>query len=271
VALVVGLWVLFKPEGRGGLPPEPVVLSSRHIPYSFGYGPEVDYGKHDDFKEFRFDVAAPTAAAVVVHYRGADIGHEEITIAVNGTEAGFAPADLGVPDRELETLLSHFALKRDEPNVLVFDNVKNPPGKERWRIWDLWLELIPVPEVSPETAQQNAKEAYAKAELLEKQRESGADTLFLIWRTYRAGWISLLPLREEKRGWMFAEMKRKAEAARADLDRQCGALMLEAKKQMELKNPEGAKEILEGVPRYYPTRDHPCPALAEAKLREYDL
>ena len=29
--------------------------------------------------------------------------------------------------------------------------------------------------------------------------------------------------------------------------------------------------LLEGVSRFFPTRDHPCPAIAEQKLREYDL
>lgn len=270
LAVLISLWLVFRPPPGPELPPEPATLTARPIPYAFGYGDGVDY-EHIDFKELRFDVKSPTAAAVMVHYRAEGIGHEEVSVTVNGTEAGFVAADTGMPDRELETLLSQFALKRDEPNVLVFDNVKNPPGKERWRISELWMELIPVPEVTPEQAQAMAKELHQRAQMLEKQRAAGDDTLFLLWRTYRQGWISLLSLREERRGWLYTDMKRRADAARVELDVQCGTIMLDAKKQMELKNPEGAKEILEGVSRYFPTRDHPCPALADEKLREYDL
>ncbi len=265
-----GVWTVYRPPPGRALPDEPAVLSSRPIEYSFGYGDGVDY-EHVDFKELRFEVKAATTAAVMVHYRAQDVGHEEVSISVNGREAGFAPADLGMPDRDLETLLSQFSLVRDGPNVLVFDNVKNPPGKEPWRISNLWMELIPVPDVTPEQAMAAAKEAHARAELLEKQRAAGDDTLFKLWRTYRQGWIAMLALKEEQRGWLFAELKRRADAARVELDVQCGTLMLEAKKQIELKNPEGAKEMLEGVWRWFPTRDHPCPALAEEKLREYDL
>lgn len=265
-----GVWTVYRPPPGRALPDEPAVLSSRPIEYSFGYGDGVDY-EHVDFKELRFEVKAATSAAVVVHYRAQDVGHEEVSVSVNGHEAGFAPADMGMPDRDLETLLSQFWLVRDGPNVLVFDNVKNPPGKERWRISNLWLELIPVPEVTPEQAIAAAKEAHAKAELLEKQRAAGDDTLFKLWRTLRQGWIAMLALKEEQRTWLFADLKRRADAARVELDVQCGTLMLEAKKQIELKNPEGAKEILEGVWRWFPTKDHPCPALAEEKLREYDL
>src|SRR5207248_378683 len=125
---------------------------------------------------FRFDIAAPTAVAVVLHYQALDIGFEEVSVAVNGTESGFVTADKGMPDRELETLLSQFSLKRSEPNVVVFDNVKNPPGKERWRVSDLYLELIPVPELTGDQALAQAKAAYAKADLLEKQRAAGDDT-----------------------------------------------------------------------------------------------
>lgn len=264
-----GLWRVFRPEPGRALPEEPTVLTPRPIAFSFGYG-DADY-EHVDFKELKFEVKAATPAAVMVHYRAQEIGHEEVSVSVNGHEAGFVAADVGTPERELETLLSQFDLQRDATNVVLFDNVKNPPGRERWQVSHLWMELIPVPEATPEQALAAAREAQARAQLLEKQRAAGDDTLFKLWRTYRQGWIALLALREEDRTWLFKDLKRRAEAARAELDVQCGTLMLEAKKQIELKNPEGAKELLEGVSRWFPTRDHPCPALAEEKLREYDL
>jgi len=264
------LWRVFRSPPGPELPPEPLTLTPRLVPYSYGLGDGVDY-EHADFKELRFDLAAPTAAAVVVHYRARGIGHEEVSVSVNGNEAGWVSADTGMPERELETLLSHFQLKRNESNTVLFDNVKNPPGKETWRISHLWMELIPVPDFTPEQALAAAKDAYTRAELLEKQRAAGDDTLFRLWRTYRTGWIALLPLEDNKRTWLFAELKRRADVTRGELDVQCGTIMLEAKKQMELKNPDAARDILEGVTRFYPSGEHSCPAQAEEKLQEYDL
>ncbi|MBK7858367.1 MAG: FHA domain-containing protein [Archangiaceae bacterium] len=268
--LAFALFEVFAPEQHGELPPEPSTLGARPIPYSFGFGPEVDY-EHVDFKELKFEVKSPTAAAVMLHYRAHDIGADEVAITVNGTALGYVPADVGLPERELETLVSQFVIARGGTNLLVFDDVLNPPGKERWSISELSIELIPVPEVTADQALAAAREAHARAELLEKQRASGDDTLFNLWRTCRHGWISLLPLKEEKRGWLWGELKRHADAARGELDTLCGTLMLDAKKQIELKNPEGAREILEGVPRFFPTREHPCQAIADEKLKEYDL
>jgi hypothetical protein len=267
--LGVGLIQVFRPPPTRELPPEPAVLSPTPITFSFGLG-DVDY-EHSDFKELRFDVAAPTAAAVLVHYQAQDISPDEVSISVNGTEVGFVPADVGLPDRELEALLSQFAIKRNASNVVVFDNVKNPPGHERWRISHLWMELIPVPETGKEAALAGARAALERGATSEKQHESGDDMLFRAWRAYREGWLSLLALRDEERGPLFSELKRRCDSVRFALDTQCGTLMLDAKKQMELKNPDAAREILEGVPRFFPTKDHPCHALAEEKLAEYEL
>ena len=117
----------------------------------------------------------------------------------------------------------------------------------------------------------NAQAALERGSTAEKQHAAGDDLLFRAWRAYREGWLSLLALREEERGPLFTELKRRCDAVRFALDTQCGTLMLDAKKQMELKNPDAAREILEGVPRFFPTKDHPCHALAEEKLAEYEL
>jgi hypothetical protein len=133
------------------------------------------------------------------------------------------------------------------------------------------MELVPVSEAGRDAATSAARAALERGTSLEKQHSAGDDLLFRAWRTYREGWLSLLALRDEERGPLFAELKRRSDFLRLALDTQCGALMLDAKKQMELKNPDAAREILEGVPRFFPTNDHPCHALAEEKLSEYGL
>ena len=162
-------------------------------------------------------------------------------------------------------------MRRDAPNTVVFDNTHNPPGKDGWRISGLWIELIPVPEQTREQAMAAGRAAYERGAMLEKQHSGGDDLIFKAWRSYRDGWIAMLALRDEQRGALFAELKRRSDQLRLELDTLCGTLMLDAKKQMELKDPDMAREILENVPRQFPTRDHPCPSLAEEKLHEYDL
>jgi predicted component of type VI protein secretion system len=265
-----GTWQLFQRSVvRHKLPREPTTLTGARVDYSFGLG-RVDY-ERSDFKEFRFEVKAPTPAAVLVHYQAQDISANEVSVAVNGTELGFVPADVGLPDRELELLVSKFVVKRDDTNLVVFDNVRNPPGHERWRISRLWIELIPVPDATREHAVGAAHAAYERGMAIEKQPGGGDELLFKAYRAYREGWLSLLSLPDEERGPLFNEIKQHADALRLKLDSECGALMLEAKKQMELQNPDAAREVLQEVLRNFPARDHPCPSLAEEKLAEYDL
>jgi hypothetical protein len=267
--LAVGAYQLTRGAGHQDLAHEPTTLTGTPVDRSFGFG-SVDY-ERADFKDFRFEVKAPTAAAVLLHYQAQDISANEVSISVNGTELGFVPADVGLPERELEQLVSKFIVKRDDTNLVVFDNVKNPPGHERWRVSRLWLELIPVPDTSREAALAAANAAYERALAIEKLPGAGDELLFKAWRAYREGWIALLSLPDEERGPLFSELKQHADALRLKLDSKCGALMLEAKKQMELGKPNAARAVLQEVLRNFPARDHPCPSLAEEKLAEYDL
>ncbi len=270
--LIIGLFQFFRPAPGAALPSEPdrLKVSSERIRYSFGLGDGVDYPR-EEAKEFTFDFVTPTEAAVLIHYLAQDIDRDEVAVMVNGVDVGFVPPDIGVPDREIETLIPQRMLKRGEKNTLVFDNVRNPPGRERWRVADLWLELLPVPPSTPADALRRAREMGRQAGQLYAQREVGSQNVFRSWKAYRQTWQLLLGLPEEQRTSLFEQARRKADEIGQELDRQCGALMLEAKKQMELKDPQRAKEILMEVAQYFPTTEHRCHTLANEKLDEYQL
>lgn len=254
------------------LPPEPgrLQVSSERIRRTFGLGDGVDYPRSDS-KDFSFDFVTPTEAALLVHYQAQDIDRDEVVVTVNGQEVGFVPPDIGVPDREIETLITQHALKRGEKNVLTFDNTRNPPGKERWRVGHIWLELLPVPPTGNAEAIRRARDLAKQAGQLYAQRDVGSENVFRSWKAYRQSWQLLLVVPEGQRTSLFEQARRKADEIGQELDRQCGQLMLEAKKQMELKNPEGAKDILTSVTLYFPTNEHRCHALANEKLDEYQL
>src|SRR5439155_12822393 len=112
---------------------------------SLGLGRGVPY-ERPDMKIFNFPAAAATRLVGVLHYQAKDISKEEVAISVNGFDLGFVPPDtLDTANRELELVLPAQQIKKGENNVLVFDNVRNPPGEDPWRIWNLWLEMIAVP------------------------------------------------------------------------------------------------------------------------------
>ncbi len=270
--VIISLVQVFRPEAGVSLPSEPdrLHITSERIRHSFGLGDGVDYPRVDS-KQFSFDFVTPTDAAILVHYLAQDIDRDEVAIIVNNAEVAFVPPDIGVPDREIETLIPPRVLKRGEKNTLVFDNVRNPPSKERWRVGDIWLELLPVPPASSAEAIKRARDLARQAGQLYAQRDVGSENVFRSWKAYRQSWQLLLVVPEEQRATLFDQTRRKADEIGMELDRQCGALMLEAKKQMELKNPERAKEILLEVAQYFPTNEHRCHALANEKLDEYQL
>jgi hypothetical protein len=263
---------LLVPEPEPRLPAEPTRLSMspEQGPYFYGLGDGVDFSRAEA-KEFGFDFVAPTEAAVLLHYQAREIDRDEVAILLNGVEVGFVPPDIGVPDREIETLLPPRLLKKSENNVLVFDNVRNPPGLQPWRVGRIWLELLPIPPASPAEALRRARELARQAGQLYEQRAVGTDNVFRSWKAYRLAWQVLLAVPEDQRTTLFEQTRRKASDLAQELDRQCGALLLEAKKQLELKNPERAKELLDSVGLFFPDTEHHCHQLATEKLGEYQL
>ena len=270
--VIISLVQFFRPEPGLPLPPEPdrLLVSRERVRYFFGLGDGVDYLR-GDAKEFSFDFVTPTDAAILIHYQAREIDRDEVAILVNGTDLGFVPPDIGLPDREIETLVPQRVLKRGEKNSLSFDNVHNPPGKDPWRVGEIWLELLPVPPATPAEAIRRAKDLAKQAGQLYAQRDVGSDNIFKSWKAYRLAWQVLLVVPDEQRTTLFEQMRRRANELAQELDQQCGQLMLEAKKQMELKNPDQAKVILESVSLSFPTNEHRCHQLANERLDEYQL
>lgn len=272
VALVVG-WMIGRlawPAPAVELPPEPHELGLSPVHASFGVGDGVDYLAVDE-KQFTFLVNAPTDTAVIVRFAARDISRDEVSITVNGTLVGSVPADIGVPDRLDEVLIQPGVIHRGEDNLLVFDQVHNPPARETWQVSELSVELLPVLAIDKASALRTAKQQLQQATLLYGQRDVSADNVYRAWKEYRHAWQTLLSVPESERGGLFEQARRKADELGVQLDRECGAMLLEAKKQMELRNPEKAKEILEAVPLAFPGRDHRCQALADEALTRYQL
>jgi hypothetical protein len=267
VTLAVIFWPAAGPEKPKG--PEPTMLGPKPIPDSFGLGEGVTWERRD-LKSFDFFFNTPTRAVAVLHYQAKDITPDEVSVTVNGVTQDAVPADSANSDeREIEQVLRARDLKRNAQNVVVFDNVHNPPGDDGWRIWNLWVEVIPIPELPRDQLMQQAREEATKARQFYDQRDVGSANLFRAWKAYRNVWLTLEGLDERPELYQLARYN--LTLIGRQLDQQCGLLMLSARKAIELKKRKDAKQVLESVNAYFPTAEHRCHNLALEKLNQYDL
>lgn len=269
-AMAVTLVMVFRPErARGPLGPEPTELGLTPLPDVFGVGEGVTWTR-PDLKAFDFEFVSPTRAVVVLHYQASGISQEEVSISLNGAQQGWIPPDTTTAaEREIEQLLAIPLLKRSERNQIVFDNVRNPPGKEPWRVWNVYVEVIPVPELSPEELLVKAREEEAKARRFYELRDVGSENLFKAWKHYRFAWLTLEALDEKPE--LYQDVRYALGQTGAELDQQCRKLMLDFQRSVQFRDGDKAVATVEEVRRRFPTTEHRCHNLAIEKALQYDL
>ncbi|MBL8952052.1 MAG: FHA domain-containing protein [Myxococcaceae bacterium] len=268
----VVVW-LFAPAPKRVLPAEPVELVNLGpiIEYSFGAGDAVDY-ERTDLKTFSFKVTTPTRAVGLLHYHARDVGKDEVALSVNGYDLGFVPPDTtNTADRDLDLVLPAGQLKRNELNQLTFDNVKNPPGKDGWAVWSLWLQLMPLPDISVEETPVAAKEDLDRAQKFFDLREIGPDALFNAWRAYRDAWLKLESMPGRPNDLYAVARGQQTETWRL-LDRRCKLMQIDVQRALTKTTPDydTARIVLNDMLRYFPTREHPCHNLVKSLLEQLD-
>jgi hypothetical protein len=241
-------------------------LGPEALPQSFGLGERVQFAR-PDLKRFHFEFTGPTRIAAVLHYQAGDISPNEVAVLLNGVSQGMVPSESG---REVEQLLASKDLRPGAINELTFDNLKNPPGRQSWRIANPWLELLPLPDLPASQLRERADELALQGQSFFTLREVGPDNLFKAWKAYRQAWLTLAALPESLRPELYAFSAEQARALGRELDQRCSLLILEAQRQLQLKDPERAQQTLREVPRYFPTAEHRCHALALRTLNDYE-
>ncbi len=249
-------------------PPEPTALqASAPIEQSFGYGEGVTYERIDQ-KVFDFEYKSPVKTVVVLHFQAQDISSSEVEISVNGQSVGFVPPDtLAVKERSNEALVPPSVLVRNGNNKIVFDNTHNPPGKDPWRIWNVWVEVFPLPEGTRDELLKLAQDNLHSGTGYWDRRTIGAGNLYHAWRSFRDAWLTLESVDGAKPvEYIFARDKMRE--SQMELDHRCSQLLLEAQSAYNQKQFENSRMTLEHVNEYFPKKDQPCPFRAE-QLREY--
>lgn len=275
VLLVLGgvggaYWYVITQDLTGGLNRgnEPSELSNKAIGDSFGLGPGVTWPR-PDLKTFIWEYTAATRAVVILHFQAQGISQGEVVVTVNGVDVGQVPADtLASRDRPLEIMIPPHLLKKGEINRIVFDNTKNPPAEDEWRVWNVRVEKALLPELPPDELVAKARESYARGKLNAQRADVGARNRYEAWKSYREAWL-LLEAHPEPKPDLYLETMEQMREAQKELDRTCSKLLLETEGYYNQRNYKAARDTLDHIHEYFPEFDQPCRMHAENKRSEY--
>lgn len=244
--------------------------NSDPLPESYGSGEDVDFERPDQ-KSFTFTFPSPTSIVGVLHYQARDCTKDEVLIELNGAPLGSVPPDtVDVAQRQLEIVLPAAQLKINDPNEIVFDNVNNPPAEDGWRIWNVWVEVIPIPQMSAEEAGRRAKEDLERAARLYEQRTVGAMNLFRSWKQYRDAWL-LLEATPDRPPELLEIARSRMREIRPELDHKCAGMLVDFQKEMNKREPNTrvARQVLQNIPAHF-EKEHPCYGMSRGMLRSMD-
>jgi hypothetical protein len=240
------------------------------LPDAFGLGDDVDFEK-SDMKSFTFQYDSPTSIVGVLHYQARDCSKDEVSIELNGNALTTIPPDtVDSSQRQLEQVLPATQLKVTEPNELVFDNANNPPADDPWRVWNVWVEVIPIPNMSAEEASRRAKQDIERAAGMYDSRDIGAMNLFRSWKSYRDAWL-LLEATPDRSKELLEIARTRMREIRPELDRKCTAMLLDYQKEMAKKDPNfaAARKVLQNIPSHF-EKEHWCYGASRGALRSMD-
>ncbi len=272
LVLLSGLIYAVIPADAAKGPKEPEVLTATPTPYSFGLGEGVTFNRPDE-KSFTFEAVSPVQVFAVVHFQSLDINSkDEVSVTVNGVEVGWLPPDtLDSAELDLELIVRANLVKRNETNTITFDNINNPPGEETWRIQNLWLETMVLPELSEDGLKAQAAEQQKRALMRWDQRDIGASNRWEAYRAYREAWLMLEALPPDRRPKDYTFIRDRMNEIKRELDRKCRELLRQARSSFNMKNYDDARSVLDHVKDYFPSRAHTCQYRAERERWDMDL
>jgi hypothetical protein len=250
---------------------EPATLGREPLRASFGLGPGMQF-PHAEKKQFDFELTSPVNVVALLHYQAEGISEREVSITVNGAPIGYVPADtLDASTRTLDLVIPPAMLERRARNFLVFNNTHNPPRSDPWRIANPWIELLPVPEMTPAERLHQARETM-RLGLKELQgKEIDKRNRYKAWKAFRGVWLTMEGYPDPKPE-LYVLARDRMESAQAELDALCARLLLVAERDVMTNRDVGAASAaLDEVREWFPADDQPCPARAVQKRAQYGL
>ncbi|QAT82837.1 FHA domain-containing protein [Corallococcus coralloides] len=250
---------------------EPVRLSNQPINDSFGLGDGVTWNR-PDMKVFEWEFVAATRAVVILHYQAQGISKDEVVVSVNGVDVGKVPPDtLASQERSLELMIPPQQLRKGEPNRIIFDNTRNPPGEDTWRVWNVWVERALLPEqLTTQQLVSNANDLFKKGRKNFDTPDIGARNRYEAWKSFREAWL-MLEAHPDPKPDLYFEAQEAMRRAQQELDRTCSKLLLEVEGYYNQGHYKQAASTLDHMREYFPEYDQPCATRAENKRVEFGL
>ncbi len=264
--MYVAVRVILPPDtGPARIEPETLQANAAPEDAHYGVGDGITFTRVDQ-KTFNFELAAATKMVGVLHYHAKNISQNEVSLTVNGTDLGFAPPDVVDNDsREIDRVIPVDVIKAQASNVLTFDNVLNPPRSETWDIWDVWIEVLPVPDLSVEETARRAKEQTDAAAKLYETKGLASANLFKAWKNYREAWLLLESTPNRPEALHQLALTRTKEL-RLELDNLCQKISVNVQRAFRLNKEKDGIAELKNVVSFFPTKEHPCHTRAKRTL-----
>ena len=262
------LWLFPRPGVSSRPRVEPEVIGPVPLEGSFGLGPGVSW-KVEEGKSFHFELRGPGRSVGLLHYRAMDISSGEVSIALNGKPLGEVPPDARDPETRALGLVLPPDVLRPGRNELRFQHARALPEGGAWRIWELALEVLPLPPLRPDELLERARQKAAGGEKLLDARAEASENLFEAWRAYRAAWLALEAM--DPKPELYTVVRQRLELLDRELDSRCGVLLRKARQAIERRQPQEAREALGEVFRYFPGTEHRCHNLALREREQYGL
>lgn len=269
--IVAGLgYAFFAQQDTGPKEEEISVLTGRPLAQSFGLHPAAQF-ERADAKKFTFSFTSAVRTVAILHYQAEAISQNEVMLTINGTDVqALDPDTLNSAERSVEIVIPATLIKKGEENTVVFDNTLNPPGEEQWRIWNVWLEMVPLPELPPEQLMREAQTNFERGKLLLDRIDIGAPNRYEAWKNLRQSWLMLETnptLNKDLHELSRFMMNR----AQQELDKKCSQLLRDIDRYASLRDWESARSTLDHVKAFFPGIDQPCPYVAEERGARYGL
>jgi hypothetical protein len=206
---------------------------------------------------FNFPVTAKKAIATL-HFAAGNIGKPEIVdITVNAVHQGFANrSSFGDDLHNQDVVLTPKHLKANEKNLLVFDNIKNPPGQESWVVCKVWVEVQQLPSGSAAELRENAKANLDVGDRKYDDRKVGARNLFDAWLSYKKAKLFLEAMEEKPDDYEI--VKAKIRDCDRELDEQCSKWLLKGQAMEQTGKTSDAISNYKNGQLFFPEKDHPC-------------
>jgi hypothetical protein len=204
---------------------------------------------------FFFPVTGRKAMATL-HFAGGNVGKPEIVdITVNAVHQGFVNrSSFGDELHNQNLVLSTTHLKANEKNLLVFDNIKNPPGQEPWVVCNVWVEVEQLPSDCEAGLRAQGKEALELAE--NQATRSDLRSEFDAWLLYKKARLFFEAM--EHRPDDYEIVKAKIRDSEAELDKRCQRSLLKGQAMEQTGKTADAIANYKLGQLSFPGNEHPC-------------